>query len=145
MQELLERLKKDYPELRLKAGKRFSFRPERTIILAAWPENSEAELQGGGGDFEYNFWQLQLLHEVGHALLEHKNFATDAERLQMERAAWEKAQELCDEYGVEYDEVFVEAALDSYRDWLHQRSKCSRCGLTRYQTRDGKYYCPACD
>lgn len=82
---------------------------------------------------------------MGHALLEHKNFATDPERLRMERAAWEKARELCTRYGIFYDEEFVEDELDTYRNWLHQKSRCPECGLTRYQTVDGKYHCPGCD
>ena len=44
-----------------------------------------------------------------------------------------------------FDEDFIETELDTYRDWLHQRSKCKKCGLTRYQTRDGVYHCPFCD
>lgn len=88
---------------------------------------------------------MELLHELGHARLEHDFYTTDIERLRMERAAWEEARRLCDQYAVEYDQEFVEMALDSYRDWLHRRSQCSKCGLTRYQTRDGKYHCPSCD
>lgn len=87
---------------------------------------------------------LQLLHEVGHAILQHKDFRTDVERLKMERAAWEQARILCGRYHIHYDEDLVEAALDSYRDWLHQKSTCPECGLTRYQSRDGKYHCPGC-
>lgn len=63
----------------------------------------------------------------------------------MEREAWEKARELCERYGVEYDEEVVEAELDSYREWLHKRSRCPKCGLTRYQGGDGKYRCPECE
>ncbi len=87
---------------------------------------------------------LRLLHEVGHAILQHKSFRTDVERLKMERAAWEQARELCARYNIYYDEDLVEGALDSYRDWLHQKSACPECGLTRYQSRDGKYHCPSC-
>lgn len=134
MQELIERLRGDYPNLRLREGERFCFRPPRTIIFVLRSDN-----------VEQNSDALQLLHEVGHALLEHKNFATDPERLRMERAAWEKARELCEHYGVCYDEEFVEEELDTYRNWLHQRSRCPQCGLTRYQTVDGKYHCPSCE
>ena len=134
MQELIERLEADYPKFRLREGKRFSFRPPRTIIFVLGSEGTEQ-----------NSMCLQLLHEVGHAMLEHKNFTTDTERLQMERAAWEQARVLCERYSVEYDEEFVEEELDTYRDWLHRKSCCPRCGLTRYQTRDGKYHCPGCE
>jgi lipopolysaccharide biosynthesis regulator YciM len=36
-------------------------------------------------------------------------------------------------------------ALDTYRDWLHRRSACPECGLTRYQTVDGRWHCPGCE
>lgn len=144
MAELLERLREDYPEIRFREGKKFAFRPARTIIFE--PALGEDTKKGVTvASDEQRFWQLQLLHELGHAVLEHKNFATDPERLKMERVAWEKAQELCNIYNVAYDEEFVEAKLDTYRDWLHQKSRCPQCGLTRFQTLDGNYHCPGCD
>lgn len=126
LHKLIVQLKMDYPKIRFRLGKKFAFRPPRTIFFAEGQE-------------------LELLHELGHARLEHNFYTTDIERLRMERAAWEEARRLCDQYAVEYDQEFVEMALDSYRDWLHRRSQCSKCGLTRYQTRDGKYHCPSCD
>ena len=133
MLTLVERIRRDYPELRVKQGKRFSFRPPRTV-------NFELPTDAAGNDYK-----LQLLHEVGHALSGHRDFGTDPERIKMEREAWEKARELCGIYNILYDEGFVEVALDTYRDWLHQRSKCKDCGLTRYQTPDGAYHCPRCE
>lgn len=144
MRRLLERLQKDYPAMRFREGKKFAFRPVRTIIFEPIKQGADGGEANAGG-VEQRFWQLQLLHELGHAVLEHKNFATDPERLKMERVAWEKARELCGRYGVLYDEDFVEAELDTYRDWLHQKSRCPQCGLTRFQTRDGKYHCPGCE
>ena len=126
LHKLIVQLKMDYPKIRFRLGKKLAFRPPRTIFFAEGQE-------------------LELLHELGHARLEHDFYTTDIERLRMERAAWEEARRLCDQYAVEYDQEFVEMALDSYRDWLHRRSQCSKCGLTRYQTRDGKYHCPSCD
>lgn len=125
----LQQLQREYAQFKFRPGKKFAFRPPVTIIYAT---------------DEQDFWRLQLLHELGHARCEHKFFATDPERLKMEREAWEEAKNLCKKYQVEYDEQVVEGMLDSYRDWLHQRSKCPDCGLTRYQTRDGKYHCPRC-
>ncbi len=126
---LLKRVREDFPTLKFRASKRFSYRFPRTI------------------NFEYESYraELQLLHELGHALLLHKDFTTDPERLKMEREAWEKARELAEQYNIYYDEEFVEEELDSYRDWLHQRSRCKECGLTRYQTKDGVYHCPNCE
>ena len=90
------------------------------------------------------FHELLLLHEVGHAVLEHKSFRTDVERLKMESLAWEEARKLALRYGIEFDEEFAEGELDSYRDWLHKKSRCPSCGLTRFQDADG-YHCPMCE
>ena len=132
--ELVARLHMDYPELRFRVGKRFMFRSPRTVVVEA--------LDGADGGLE---WELQLLHEVGHALAGHRDYRTDPERLVMEREAWERARGLCEAYNIRYDEELVEAELDTYRDWLHQKSRCRRCGLTRYQTRDGRWHCPGCE
>lgn len=131
-ENLLEQLKRDYPKLRFRAGKKFAFRPPRTIVYEEGCLDSGRE-------------KLQLLHELGHATLEHKNFRTDLERLKMEVAAWAEARKFCEQYNINYDAEFVEEQLDSYRDWLHVKSRCPRCGLTRYQTLNGQYHCPGCE
>lgn len=127
-------LSQDFPQLRIKKGRRFRFRFPGLIEYEV-PEDGKVNTGFG----------LQILHEIGHARLEHKNYRTDPERLKMERAAWEEARKLCLKYYIIYEEELVEAKMDTYRDWLHQKSKCKKCGLTRYQTRDGKYHCPNCD
>lgn len=63
----------------------------------------------------------------------------------MESEAWDKARELADKYDIEVNEDLVQDELDTYRDWLHARSKCKKCGLTCYQTSDGAYHCPRCE
>ena len=133
-QAFVQKISEQYPNLRLKQGKKFTFRPPRTIFY---------EEKGTG--LSLNEYKLSLLHELGHALLKHRNFPTDAERVKMERAAWERARELCTECSVDYEEEWVEEHLDTYRDWLHQKSLCPVCGLTRYQTMDGEYHCSFCD
>lgn len=164
--DLVDKLRADWPELRFRVGKKFAFRPPRTVVYeladfgagsvasdAVGVRSEVADLDAGddtddvavGVDFEQNWYNLQLLHEVGHALLGHCEYGADLERLKMERAAWEKARELCGRYGVEHDGEAVEGALDTYRDWLHRRSRCAKCGLTRFQGADGRYRCPGCD
>lgn len=132
--KFIERLRQDFPELRFRAGKRFKYQFPGMVQYER-PETAELNTEFG----------LQVLHEVGHARLEHKNFSTDPERLKMEREAWEEARRLCGRYNIIYDEELVEGKMDTYRDWLHQRSKCRKCGLTQYQTRDGEYHCPNCE
>ncbi len=125
-EKLLEQIKLDYPEFRFVSGKRFSFRPPRTIVVGTEEAN----------------WEPQLLHELAHALLKHRSFDTDIKRLRMEADAWEKAQELAAHYSIKIDEDFIQMELDTYRDWLHKKSRCPECGLTRFQTPDGRYHCP---
>ena len=127
--EFIAKIKTDFPELIIRDGKKFAFRPPKTVMVGP----------------EEDFWELLLLHEVAHAVLRHKTFRLDAERLKMETAAWDKATELAKIYGIEIDEDFVQNQLDTYRDWLHKKSRCPKCGLTRFQTPDGQYSCPRCD
>ena len=125
----LTKIKNDFSNYRFIDGEKFAFRPPKTIVLG--PEEP--------------FYELLTLHEISHAILKHKDFRTDAERLKMENAAWDKARELADEYGVEISEMIIQRELDTYRDWLHKKSRCPVCGLTRFQTPDGKYHCPRCE
>lgn len=122
----LAKIKSNYPSLRFVSGKRFAFRPPKTIVVEP---DGEA---------------LLLLHEVGHALIGKYDFKTEVDRLKIEVLAWEKAKELCGQYGVFIDEELIESELDTYRDFLHQKSRCPDCGLTRFQTPDGIWHCPRC-
>ncbi len=146
--DLVVRLAADYPELRFRVGKKFMFRPPRTIIMEAnggTLGGSEEPYDGVKRASDGLEWRLQLLHEMGHALAGHRDFRTDPGRLKLEREAWERARGLAAAYNIRYDEEFVEGVLDTYRDWLHQRSTCPECGLTRYQARDGRWHCPGCE
>jgi len=88
---------------------------------------------------------INLLHELGHAICGHKDFVQDIELLHIERDAWEKAREIGQKYGVKISENQIECAMDEYRDWLHQRSLCPNCAQTGLQNRsDGRYECFNC-
>ena len=139
--DFLNQLQADFPDLRFRPGPRFSFRPPKTLQIAydpTYPPTKNA---------------LLTLHELGHALSKHKDYKVDVERLKLESEAWERAKTLLSEHpnyskilpGLVYYPDFAEDQLDSYRDWLHARSLCKACGLTRYQTPDGRYHCPLCD
>lgn len=86
----------------------------------------------------------QLLHETAHGLLGHTGYSYDIDLLKLEREAWEKARQLGEVYSVTITEDFVEDALDSYRDWLHARSRCPKCALTGIQTSTHFYACLVC-
>jgi hypothetical protein len=125
---LLNKLSNDYPKLAFRHGKNFAFRPPKTITIGP-PCNNHA---------------LLTLHELAHALLKHKDYNLDIERLKIERTTWQKTKELCKKYNVTWDENFAENRLDTYRDWLHQKSTCKNCSLTCFQTTSGTYNCPKC-
>ncbi len=127
--KLLEQVETDYPEYRFVLGKKFAFRPSRTIVV----------------ELESSNFEMLLLHELSHAILGHYSFDVDIERIKMESNAWEKAKELAKNYNIEMDDEFIQTELDTYRDWLHKKSRCPNCGLTRFQTPDSQYHCPRCE
>ena len=124
---LLARLRADYPNLEFLAGERFLFHPPATIYYEV---NSD----------DY----LSLLHELGHALIDKTDYTQDIELLQIESAAWAKAKELCAKYHLTFDESYAESRLDSYRDLLHYNSLCPNCSLNGYEDEHQTYHCPLC-
>jgi hypothetical protein len=86
-----------------------------------------------------------LLHETGHGLLVHADYQSDLELLHMEVAAWEKAKELGQAFGVQIDPNHIEDCLDTYRDWLHRRSTCPTCGSVSLQHNSTEYHCHNCN
>ncbi|MDR2524131.1 MAG: hypothetical protein LBC95_01125 [Candidatus Nomurabacteria bacterium] len=125
--KLIERLRADFG--------RFSFAPND---ICRWlPEENTIYFAED---------EAQLLHELGHALCGHRGFVQDVELLRIERDAWEKAREIGAKYGIEISDEQIENALDGYRDWLHERSKCPKCGQNGVQGRiGGRYRCLNCD
>lgn len=130
--DFIKQLILDHPNFSYRVDKKFAFRPEKTIIL---------------GPPQPNF-VLQTLHELGHALSKHKDYNTHVERIKIESEAWERAKTLYCTYQnppIDWSDEYVEDSLDTYRDWLHSKSTCKKCGLTRYQSPDGVYHCPRCE
>ena len=125
---LASQLARDYPQLYFAVGPDCAWQPEHRRVTYR-PDAPPAE----------------LLHELGHALLDHTSYERDVELLGIERAAWDYATaHLAARYGVVISEEAVELALDSYREWLHQRSRCPSCGLNGVQTAARAYHCLGC-
>ena len=155
--ELLDLLKRTYPDLNFAYGNRFKYRYPNHITLEKPPKNPENSPETAQKPENRAYTRqkntLQAFHELGHALLKHKDYTTDVSRLKIECAAWEagktaflklqKSDKI--DQNLKWDDDFVEDSLDTYRDWLHQKSTCKTCGLTRYQTEDGAYHCPRCE
>ncbi|MBL8159929.1 hypothetical protein JNJ66_05690 [Candidatus Saccharibacteria bacterium] len=85
-----------------------------------------------------------LLHEIGHARLKHADYTTDVELLGHEVDAWEWARKAAGRFGVALDDDFIQDQLDTYRFWLHARSRCPDCQQTGLQHPGGHYACLNC-
>lgn len=124
---LVERLAADYPQLTFAAGASFYWSPANHQVM--YRRNAEGVTA-----------IFSLLHEVGHALLDHKRYKLDFELLQLEVAAWEQATAIASSYGIAIDGEHVQDCLDSYRDWLYRRSICPTCSTKALQQDDKPLY-----
>jgi len=130
MEKLVSILKKDYPGLVFTAGTVAHWSPSLRQVTFM-PDPTPAAI-----------WAL--LHELGHALLDHTSYESDVSLLQKEAAAWEKAVELGQQYGYPIDDNHIQSCLNTYRDWLHKRSTCPACGRHGVQPSQGRYICLNC-
>jgi hypothetical protein len=131
MDELVQALKRDFPTLKFQASTTFCWSPSDKLVLYT----SQTRQPRGG-------WSL--LHEVSHGLLEHLDYQSDFELLKLEVAAWHKAAELAPTYGLKISDAHIQKCLNTYRDWLHQRSTCPACGSKSLQSDREHYRCFNC-
>ena len=131
MKKVIKQIETIYPNINLEPGVNFYWSPQnKTVFYKLDNETDEG------------IWAL--LHESGHALLDHVQYYTDIELVLMEVEAWEKAKELAKTLKIEIDEDHIQDCLDSYRDWLHKRSLCPDCQLSGIQTKTNTYSCIFC-
>jgi hypothetical protein len=127
MDKLIAELQSKFPALRFTPGQQFCWSPETgEIFYKATARGKQAT------------WSL--LHETGHALLEHHGYKADFELLRLEAAAWERARALAEGLGLAIDEDHVQDCLDTYRDWLYKRSICPACTTKCLQQGDFVHY-----
>ena len=128
---LVTKIADDYPQFKFKAGSQEHWSPKTKTITYDPDDLSTNSCYG-------------LLHELAHALLGHNSYKTDFELLKLESLAWQKAAQIGDKYGVKIDDDHIQNCLDTYRDWLHRRSKCPTCGIHVMQTEPSTYKCFNC-
>lgn len=129
MSSLIHKLKTTYPDIHFVESEQFSWSPaKQTVLYNRRLPNAP----------------LLLLHELSHALLDHRDYRRDIELIAMETAAWEKAKEYAEEFNIRVYEVVIQDHLDTYREWLHARSSCPNCSANGYQSEVLQYECPAC-
>lgn len=133
MDTLLRQLRNGFPALSFKPGHTFVWSPKTGDVI--YRENVEQE-------DEVANWSL--LHETGHALLGHSDYESDFHLLMLEVEAWDKALELAKEYGQTIDQNHIQDCLDTYREWLYQRSTCPNCTSCSLQSDNRTYSCFNC-
>jgi ribosomal protein L37AE/L43A len=121
MADVAADIKADFPQFRFKKAPRSRWDAHANVIY--YTDNT-----------------IELLHELGHALLGHDAFTTDVDLLRKERAAWTKARTIAKKYNLKITDGEIEKNLDSYRQHLHRRSLCPKCYHNGVQSTENKIY-----
>ncbi len=121
-----------YPNINFAQGSCFVWSPKRSTVFF---NEDESNTQKG---------RLALLHEIGHAELDHSDYDSDIGLLNMEIDAWDFAVEKAYEFGVRVDEEHIDRCLETYRIWLHKRSRCPECSFHGIQQKSDEYFCFMC-
>ena len=127
----VQQIIKDYPQFKFVPGPQEHWSPKTSTITFSESEPFD-ELRYG------------LLHELAHALLGHNSYSSDFELLKLESEAWALAVKIAKKYKVKLDPDHIQDCLDTYRDWLHRRSKCPTCGMHVLQDSPSSYKCFNC-
>ena len=115
---LIDHLVADYPQLRFISGQTARWAPSEQTVYYSDIESMEG--------------RVALLHEVGHALCDHRSYHQDIELIALELEAWQKATALASHFGHTIENDWVHEAMDSYRGWLHDRSRCPTCSWSGF-------------
>jgi hypothetical protein len=130
MEKLIKKIQRDHPGLVFNTGGAHCWSPEEGRISYTGEDKAHS-IEG-------------LLHEVGHARLNHQTYSSDLELLQKEVEAWQEALCLAGLYSLDFDEEHMQDCLDTYRDWVHKRSTCPTCYGTGLQEDRTHYICLNC-
>lgn len=130
IQPLLKTVASEFTDIHFKASNSFEWHPsDKTVTY-----------DPADPDFD-----SRLLHELSHALLEHRTYERDIDLIAMERDAWQHARiELGSRYSVVIDGDIIHHDMDTYRDWLHGRSTCPHCESSGLQVNKQTYRCVTC-
>lgn len=129
---LLKQLRTAYPDYQFSEADDFYWQPNlKTIFYNAAALSTPEGL-------------ADLLHELGHALLQHQQYEYDITLIQMEAAAWEQARELARQWHIPLGDTYADDSLATYQEWLAGRSACPHCNLTGIQQNKYTYQCLNC-
>lgn len=128
--QLLQQITSDYPGISFVLSKKTWWDPETQTVYYKKITTVEA------------FWSL--FHELGHMSAKHSTYRDDLELIKLEAEAWDYAKAISNTYETEIDQDYIEDCVDSYRDWLHKRSRCPGCKQTGIQKSSSVYMCLNC-
>jgi hypothetical protein len=128
---LISKLRRDFKEFSFKKDTVYKWSPgTKTVHFRPLRQPEDA-------------WTL--LHELAHGILGHFTFKRDIELVGKEVEAWEYAAvTLSPKYGFVIPPSVIEEELETYRDWLHNRSICPDCSSNGIQTKTDTYQCLNC-
>lgn len=131
LSSIWQSIRDTYSQFSYKRAKTARWSPDETTVYFLPIRSSE--------DYAYN------LHELGHALCGHSGFTQDIDLLGLEREAWDRAAVMAGHYDTAIVPSLIEASLDSYREWMHTRSRCPHCRSAGIQQKVSlDYSCPLC-
>ena len=132
MKKLIDSIFIDFRHLKFVEDEIYYWSPKDQEVHYRKDSSSEADV-----------WRL--LHEIGHAVLDHKRFRLDIDLVHLEIAAWEQAKKISRKYDLTISEDHIQDCLDTYRDWLYRRSICPNCMNTSLQDSSNSYSCYNCN
>lgn len=74
-----------------------------------------------------NNGRLALLHEIGHAELNHRTYKYDFELIKMEMDAWDFVRQTATSFHIKIDEDHIARCIETYDHWLTKRATCPDC------------------
>jgi hypothetical protein len=128
---LIQELQSTFPQFTFTASEQACWSPQTRQVYYDARSSKQASI-----------WSL--LHELGHAVLDHKSYNTDIDLLQKEVAAWTEASAIAKKFSVDIDDDYAQNCLETYRNWLYKRSTCPQCGTHGIQNESRQYYCLNC-
>ena len=131
LKKLLSQFAQDFPTLTFVESQKSYWDPNTNTIY--YRHNDSDKMTA---------WSI--VHELGHQSLGHLKYRTDLELVEMEVAAWQAAKNIARTYKLDIDDSYIEDCLDTYRDWLHERSTCPTCTLNGVEKIPGTYRCINC-
>lgn len=129
IQSIIKELSKDYKDI--------NFLPSD---LFTWSKKNYTLTYINNDDL----WPM-LIHEIAHYDLNHTNYTNAIDLLRIERDAWDRAKLIAQNYQLIIEEEIIEKSIDSYRDWVHGRSKCVYCESIGIEINKNYYFCLNCE